>query len=71
MVLKKWLIIGSLIVAVAAGLLFPGLAWAPHIKKGESAKKTESSYKVKTAQVVYIKCPHCGKTIKLHINASR
>ena len=69
MVLKKWLIIGSLIVAVTAGLLFPGLAWAPHVEK--STKKSGSSYKAKTAQTVYIKCPHCGKTIKLHINASR
>ncbi len=48
-------------------------AYAPHIsEKSKVYKKSceEEKAKKKTG-TIYVKCPHCGKTIKIHINVSK
>ena len=62
--LKKVILVSCVVTGILAGsLLFPRAAFAPH------AEKTyKDSKKVKVSkQTVYVKCPHCGKKIKIYV----
>jgi len=58
---------------VAFTMLNAKEAYAPNVsEKTKAYKKTykEEKSKKKTG-TIYVKCPSCGKTIKIHINVSK
>lgn len=62
--LKKVILVSCVGAGILVGsLLFPGSAFAPHVEKSDKASKKQKSVK----QTVYVKCPHCGKTIKIYV----
>lgn len=70
--LKRLILVSSVASGILVGsLFFPRAAFAPHVEKGDyKGKKTKDkdyTKKKSAKEVVYVRCPHCGKKIKIHV----